>query len=299
MDAATKPKGLRIKRWQKKQLWIWRVAQKSPAGREAYERYYRALKKSRQTGFSQSEKKKLGREMTSALSAINQTQASFLKHCRKMQRLAKRGQLINGKLFCKAGLEITPERIGRYENMCHYIVRKFLPGLALWEASYSYDDLVNQCRREIFLCFLNGFDPYEYIKGVAKNEDIQKLEQTIVFGRLKSYMRRLLWRFHPDQLGGQTWSLDPLLEQRDGKKRHYGGGQEFHLGIFNQPGIFPVDFIQDQQDRLMDILNREGPEAVKQAFHSLDPESREVIQESLFRGNDWSVVDFEGEESCS
>lgn len=307
MDVEISPKGLRLKKWQKKQLWIWRVGQRSEAGQKAYARYYEALKKTRAPGLDKAAKKKLHRKMTAALSDVYETQGSYLKHCRQMQRLVKRGQLICGKFFCKAGKEISQERIGRYEAMCHFMVRKFLPGMALWEAGYSYEDLINQCRLEIFLALLNGFNPKLFIKGFVRGNfqndvAIQKLEQTIVYGRLRSYLRRLTWKYHPDQLGGQSWSFDQIIDPNgDDQGRHQRS--EFRFGLYTKnkdEPIIGIDFIRDQKDRLLDILNQEGPEAVRQAFSVLDEESREVIQESLFEQNDWSVAaSLGGEESCS
>jgi hypothetical protein len=304
MDVA-KPKGLRLKRWQKKQLWIWRIAQKSEASRQAYAEYYECLKRARRaTRLKQTKKKKLQRQTTLALSKLYQTQASYLKHCRRLQRYAKRGQLINGELYCRAGKKITQERVDRYEAMCHFMVRKFLPGLALWEASMSYDDLVNQCRMEIYLALLNGFNPKSVMKKRDRTDqeledELLKLEKTIVYGRLKSCLRRMTWRNHPDQLGGKTWCLEQILNRED------ACSEEFRYGLFTKEHgnqFFPIDFIRDQQDRLLEILNQYGPEAAKEVFSRMDQESKELIQESLF-GNTkskWSeLADLGGDDSCS
>jgi hypothetical protein len=61
--------------------------------------------------------------------------------------------------LCKAGRPIDNERIQKYEPMCHYMVREFLPALALFEASMDYDDLINQCKLEVFMALKNKFDP--------------------------------------------------------------------------------------------------------------------------------------------
>jgi hypothetical protein len=292
MDVETKPKGLRLKRWQEKQLWIWRISQRSEAGKLAYKNYYQALKKTRSmAGLSKTAKKKRQKKLASSLSRIYETQISYLKHCRQMQRLVKRGQLRSGKFYCRGGKEINQERINRYEAACHFLVRKKIPGMGLWEASYAYEDLINQCRLEIFLALLNGFNPHGFIKGVATDDDIIKLEKTIVFGRLESWLRRQTWKYHPDQLGGQSCSFDEIANpNRDTGIDQHSSRKEFRFGLFTKEmdsPIFPIDFIRDQKDRLLDILNREGPEAVKVAFSALDIGSREAIQESLFEQNDW------------
>lgn len=311
-----KTKGLRLKRWQKKQLWIWRIGQRSQASQIAYARYYDCLKKTREAGRASSAKKKrLQRKTALALSALYQTQVSYLKHARRLQRYAKRGQLVNGELYCRAGKKITPERVNQYEAMCHFMVRKFLPGLALWEASMAYDDLVNQCRMEIYLALLNGFNPKAVMdkrerSGEQLEKELLKLEKTIVYGRLKSCLRRLTWRNHPDQLGGKTWCYESLVEskvttERVSARSSYIGGQEFRYGLFTaerDDQFFRVDFIRDQQDRLLTILEKEGAEAVKKEFFALDKRSQELLQETLFGKieSKWSeLTDLGGEESCS
>ena len=61
-------------------------------------------------------------------------------------------------LLCKGGKPIDNVRIEKYEKMCHFLVRKFLPAMNLYEASMDYEDLVNQCRYEVLMA-LRNFDP--------------------------------------------------------------------------------------------------------------------------------------------
>lgn len=295
------PKGLRLKRWQRKQLWIWRIGQRSESSRQAYARYRNRLAEARRAGLSKVEKKKLQRVAMLALSELYQTQTSYMKYSRRMERYARRGQLINGQLYCKAGKQITQSRVNQYEAMCHFMVRKFLPNLALWEAAFSYDDLVNQLRMEIYLALLNGFNPKTVMDERARSEEefqdaIQKLEKTIVYGRLVSYLRRLTWKFHPDQFGGKTWCLEQIVNREDAYS------EEFRYGLFTEEVDFPIDFISDQKDRLIEILNQYGPEVAKEVFSRLDKNSRDLIQDSLFGsvGSKWSeLIDLEEGESCN
>lgn len=307
-----KPKGLRLKKWQKKQLWFWRLGQRSSESKKAYEKYFQFLNQTRNsTRLDQDKKKKLQQSTTTALSHLLQTQASFLKYCRRLERYAKKGQLRNGQLYCKAGIKITHERVNQYEAMCHFMVRKFLPGLGLWEAGFSYDDLINQLRMEIYLALANGFDPFTVMEEKERTieeieKEVHKLESVIVCGRLKSYLRRQTWKFHPDQLGGKTWCIEEFTCQGM-KNSNYDKhvSREFSAGLFTESNAEPlilVDFIRDQQDRLLEILDREGPDAVKKAFFALDTESRDVIQDSLFgsgvsRWND--LTNLGGDESCN
>ena len=58
----------------------------------------------------------------------------------------------------KGGKIIDNNRIMKYEKLCHFMIRKYLPALALFEASMSYDDLLNQCRYEVMMA-LRNYDP--------------------------------------------------------------------------------------------------------------------------------------------
>jgi hypothetical protein len=245
-----KPKGIRYRKWQQKQLWEFRVAQVPEAQRK-----------------------------------------SFIKNARRMQRYAERGQLKNGVFYCKAGKPITEERVAKYTAMCHYMVRKFLPSLALWEAGLVYDDLINQSKIEVFLALLNGFDPEKAVtstepdlvkraeiearKRANLEETLVQAEQNIVFGRLRSYFIRLCWKYHPDQLGGRSGSLNAMLD---------GINQEFAAGLYTntEPGAFKKDHrIKDERQRLLEILATEGPDAVRRAFFELHPKTQESLAEAL------------------
>jgi hypothetical protein len=117
---------------------------------------------------------------------------------------------------CKAGIDIDDARIKKYEPMCHYMVRKFLPALALFEASMDYEDLINQCRQEVFMALKNKFDPELAMTSTIKDPEKRKAqlakkranpeaalaqaEKSIVFGRLQNYLRRTRHKFHPDTI---------------------------------------------------------------------------------------------------
>lgn len=148
-------------------------------------------------------------------------------------------------LTCKGGKPIDNERILKYENMCHFLVQKFLPARALYEASMDYDDLINQCRYEVMRALMN-FDPKIAVKSfrnkkaldengepiilkfkkgkpvfkMVPDEDLRekeeqrkalnpelaktKAEESLVYGRLKNYLRRTRWKYSPAVFGGQT-----------------------------------------------------------------------------------------------
>lgn len=272
---------IRIRKKKKRQSWLWRLAQHSPTGIADFDRYRKALSQKP----SGSKKKRVKRiaNITKFINDICSGASSFMKYSRRMKRLAARGQLRNGVFFCKIGGEITQERLARYESLCHYMILQFLPAKALWEASMNYDDLVNRCRAEVFLALLNGFDPESVMTKIPRTpeqyrNEIQKLEQSIVFGRLRGYLRRETWKYHPDQFGGRSCSMTLILD---------GINQEFDYGIFTnseKDPLAPLDLVRKQTDRLLDILERKGTDAVRRAFFELARTDQELISDSLFEG---------------
>lgn len=214
----------------------------------------------------------------------------------KFLRYAKTGQLKNGKWFCKAGRPITEARVHKYENMCHFMVRKFLPAHALFEASMGYEDLINQCRLEVFLALLDGFDPE---KAMSSNlEDLEKrkaaiakkmadpegtldkAEISIVYGRLLNYLRRTTWKFHPNQLGGRSHSLEEIEDglNQEYKNRCYTPSEEFSDAALKK---------KEQLLDLIDTFKRGGSGLAKIAFNRLkkeDPEVAEAILDYLRQG---------------
>jgi hypothetical protein len=128
------------------------------------------------------------------------------------------------KVYCKAGREIDNARILKYEGFYRKIIRDFLPGLCLVEAAMSYDDLLNQLRYEAFMAIKNGFDPIKAMDSSIKDPEkraiqiqkklnnpekaLEQAEKNMVYGRLVNYMRRTRWKYHPDQRGGRTVSLN-------------------------------------------------------------------------------------------
>jgi hypothetical protein len=211
----------------------------------------------------------------------------------KFTRYAKTGQLKNGKWFCKSGKPITEERIFKYENMCHFMVRKFLPAQALYEAAMTYEDLINQCRMEVFLALLDGFDPIKAMtckvedselrdaiiqkKLENKERTLEKAEISIVYGRLQNYLRRTTWKFHPDQLGGRSQSLEEIND---------GINQEFKKQCYTPIDPFS-DTVLEHKERLLEIIesmNRGSAARAKLAFNRLkkkDPEMAEAVVDYL------------------
>lgn len=213
----------------------------------------------------------------------------------KFSKYAKLGQLRHGEWFCKAGKPITEERIWKYENMCHFMIRKFLPANALYEAAMTYDDLINQCRMEVFLALLDGFDPIKAMSSKIEDPELrnkaiqkkllnpeitlEKAEISIVYGRLQNYLRRTTWRFHPDQLGGRSQSLDEINENIN---------QEFKNHCYT-PNEVVSDAVLEKKEQLLDIIEQFGRGSVgraKLAFNRLkkkDPEMAEAIVEYLLQ----------------
>ena len=91
--------------------------------------------------------------------------------------------MTRGVFYCLSGKPITDERVSKYENMCHERVRSFFPALALYEAASNYDDLIADCRREVFLAILDGFDPVKAMTSTHKDPAIRKEKEEAVTTR--------------------------------------------------------------------------------------------------------------------
>lgn len=231
------------------------------------------------------------------------------KLIRRVKKYETLGQLRSGVFYCKAGKPITMERVQKYEAMCHFMVRKFLPALALWEAGFDYQDLVNRCRLEVFLCLLNGFDPDKAMTSTLEDpeeraiaearkvanfeETLQTSEQSMVFGRLFRYMRRTTYDYHPDQLGGRTCSFEAILS---------GINQAFTNGLYIEA---PEDHdAAKAKALLLETMENGGAEKAKALFDRLPSDQKEAVVELLKQStvNQWSDLlngDGEGESDVT
>lgn len=98
-------------------------------------------------------------------------------------------------LTCKGGKPIDNKRIQKYENLCHFLVRKFLPALNLYEASMNYEDLVNQCRYETMKALMN-YDPVIAMKSFRVKKVLDKDGSPII---LKVYKNgKIVYKTEPD-----------------------------------------------------------------------------------------------------
>lgn len=223
---------------------------------------------------------------------------------------------------CKGGRIIDDARVNKYEAMCHFMVRKYLPAMALYEASMDYSDLINQCRYEVFRALMN-FDPLIAMRSfrmkrvldqdgnpivvgvkrgkpvykMAPDEDkrkreeerkrknpalaLQKAEESIVYGRLNNYVRRVRWKFRPEQRGGKTISADMIMEIPN---------HEFEVGYSVDPSPMMEMRAILEKEKLLDVLELSGQDAAKEAFDKLPEDVRESILEVIQR-NPRATVD--------
>jgi len=211
---------------------------------------------------------------------------SIAKRFRRLKKYKLLGQYRYGVFYCKSEKPITQERLDQYDRMCHKIVRKFLPALALYEKSYNYDDLVISCRREVFLALLDGFDPIkamtstlldpqkrklaEHYKIMNREKTLSNSEKNIVWGRLKNWVRRERFKYSPQELGGRTEALEVYI---DGKIRR----NEIERGVYNEIADSIPDEIHEIKDRLLNILAEDGPEAVLKAYQNLEDSESDMV----------------------
>lgn len=198
------------------------------------------------------------------------------KRERRIKKYAEAGQYRNGVYFCKGGKPIDEDRVRKYEALCHKMANKYCPRQSLFEAAFDYEDLINQCRMEVFLALLNGFDPVKAMGGANvewksqnREEALNKAEYNIVFGRLKNYFRRTLWRYHPDQYGGSSTSYDEICE---------GINQEYRNEAFTVEAE-PIDETPHSAllESLFTTLRNRGKKAAKEKFMTLEENEKERI----------------------
>lgn len=213
------------------------------------------------------------------------------------------------------GRLIDDARINKYEAMCHFMVRKYLPALSLYEASMDYSDLINQCRYEVMMALANfssekalssfrtkkalddngnpiiaghkgGKPIYVMIPDeekrkseiIRKSKDpqtaLKKAEESIVYGRLNNYMRRVRWKFSPNQRGGRTISSNMLVDSSN---------HEFDVEYSVDPAPLLEFSAILEKEKLLDILETQGSDAAKKAFNFLSLDVQSAIVEIINR----------------
>jgi hypothetical protein len=202
------------------------------------------------------------------------------------------GAAIKTKVYCKSGREIDNARIAKYEGFYRKVIKDFLPGLCLMEASMAYDDLLNQLRYEAFMALKNGFDPVKAMDSSIKDPEkrakqiekklanpekaLEQAEKNIVYGRLVNYMRRSRWKYHPDQRGGRSVSLDAILTASSLNNDSDDNCVFFMIDHKNH-----IDYVQADQDRADLLKAMENGKDVKEMYLALPKERREDLLEIL------------------
>ena len=213
---------------------------------------------------------------------------------RKIKKYVALGQFKDGRFYCKSGQLIDDVRVSNYNRLCHYLVQKCIKAKRLSEAAFDYGDLVNQCKREVFLALLNGFDPVKamtsnekdpekkLIREEEKRKDPKKAlkaaEKLIVYGRIKNYLRRTLFEYHPDQRGGRTISLEAwLISNPDSNEYHLFDSEKFRKH-------FDQRLVSDSILRDRDVLMAKydiSPDEARRQFFEMDEGRRSDLEEYL------------------
>lgn len=211
------------------------------------------------------------------------------------------------KVYCKSGREIDNARITKYEGFYRKVIKDFLPGLCLMEASMAYEDLLNQLRYEAFMALKNGFDPVKAMGSTIKDPEkrakqiekklanpekaLEQAEKNIVYGRLINYMRRSRWKYHPDQRGGRSVSLDAILSSSNS----HDDSDDNSAFCFVEAKD-SIDRHQAEMDRAELFKALEDGKNVKDIYMSLPKERREDLLSLLKSATHVEMVNFEEPE---
>ena len=196
------------------------------------------------------------------------------------------------KVYCKSGREIDNARILKYEGFYRKVIKDFLPGLCLMEASMAYEDLLNQLRYEAFMALKNGFDPVKAMGSSIKDPEkrakqiekklanpekaLEQAEKNIVYGRLVNYMRRSRWKYHPDQRGGRSVSLDAILTASG-----MNHDSDDNTSFFMVESTDHIDMAQADIDRADLMKAMEDGKDVRGMYLSLPKERRDDLLDML------------------
>lgn len=152
-------------------------------------------------------------------------------------------------LVCKGNRLIDYKRVSKYNDMCHFLIKKFLPALALFEASMSYDDLYNQCQYETVKALIN-FDP-----KIAMMSFIQKRSKD-------ENGNFIVLKF--DKYGNPKYKLEPDFEARSKKEAEKRADPEKALRKAEESIVYGR--IQNYLRRTRWKYNKENSGGVTQLF---------------------------------
>jgi hypothetical protein len=165
----------------------------------------------------------------------------------------------------------------------------------------------------------NGFDPVKAMSSTIKDPEkrakqiekklsnpekaLEQAEKNIVYGRLVNYMRRSRWKYHPDQRGGRSVSLDSILYSLN-----INEDSDENMNLFSVEDKVHFNQSQADIDRIELMKALEDGKDVRSVFLSLTEERREDVLEMLsnssmriesvdFDENDFIVSVPEGNES--
>jgi hypothetical protein len=236
-----------------------------------------------------------------SIGAVDWIRLGHRKKQRSLLKYAVSGRFKDGVYFCRSGKIIDAGRVHKYERMCHSMVRQFLPALVLHEATYDYDDLINQCRREVFLALLDGFDPVKAMTSniadpVAREKKLAEkkadparalvlAEQTIVYGRLKNFLRRIRHRYHPEVRGGKTVCI-PFGQDQDSMVYKNGAYERTESFLTQQESC-------DAWSKMLSVAEKSDFGEIRKSFMNLSEPERESVVEGLISLEKQSAIAFE------
>jgi hypothetical protein len=186
--------------------------------------------------------------------------------------------------------EIDEKLLNKFKDLWEGMIRSHFPARYVWGAAWDYKDLESLCRTETFKALSETFDPDKMRSGVgacktaaarAKRyadekelcRDLENLLYVSQRGWVKERLKNFLWRsqfkFHPQQLGGVTQSMTPLSDEKT-------NNNEVKLNLFYETRIHSPETIKKTEE-LVVMMEKIGSEDAVKMFYSFDRGTREDI----------------------
>jgi hypothetical protein len=209
---------------------------------------------------------------------------------------------IDGHPVVVPPIEVDECRLNKFSDLWENMIRVHFPTRYVWGAMWGHDDLVSLCRIEAFKALSETFDPNKMRSRVflCKTEesrikrfeeekelcrDFNKILSIAERGWVKERLRNFLWRsqynYHPQQLGGIAQSMTPLAEDKVTNK-------EMRFNLFYETKLHSPEAIQKTEELLF-VMDQLGPKEAANLFFSMECCDRDGVIEIIEARRDYSL----------